>query len=90
MERLSACAIDRDAFSARVQRFTGATYGPIRGLCICKEAAYPNRAGVVISAPGPAGNLSGIALGCAVALFHADGSPAAGSRRGCCRESAGV
>ena len=50
-----AFAIDRDAFWARVQRFTGATYGPIRTLCICKEAAYSNKAGVLISAPSPAG-----------------------------------
>lgn len=73
-----AFAIDRDSFQARVERFTGSTYGTIRSLCICKEAGtYFNKAGVLISGPGPAGSYSGIGVGCAVMLFYSsDGSPA--------------
>jgi len=67
----TAFANDRDSFWSRVQRFTGSTYGPIRGLCICKEAGtHFNKAGVLISSPGPAGSFTGIGVGCAVMLFY--------------------
>ena len=76
----SAHALDRDAFAAKVRKYTTAPGGPIRTLCICKEAgSYYLKVGYLVSAPGPAGaNFEGVGIGCAVARFYpSDGAAAA-------------